>query len=347
MEKQNNEIHYYRLELTGRMIPRDRVKKGKREQYFEPEKKKVFFNEEQVQGFSLDRYGMPLHSKINSYTTVENYFIDFWGAIMGCEATYLFILLIRYRFGEDEFGNKKDYAFPELETLAEKMKKDVQTVKKYLEVLEDHYFIYRFWRLSPEENNKNKSIYYKMRASIPYLSEEQIMTLSPKLRSQHDRFLRTLMNKYDDEIILPESYNFTEEYQKIMSTGRPEPMKKWTLEDLNKYNEIREATIEKRITETDRQIWNKIMEVLSSKVAKESLKTWFGDSKCIMNETTGMTIYSPNSFSADWVRNRYTDQIKSAFQLIQGNELVNLNVETIFLNTPPNEIRNDHPGDAE
>jgi len=324
---------YFRLKKTGRNIPRTRKRKGIDENYLEPEVQKVYFDEEFVHNFSLDRFGLPLHSKIKNYTVIENYLMDFWSPIMGGDATYTFILLIRYCYGEDEHG-KKDFSYPQLTTIAEKWGKTVETVKKYLDILEENYFIYRFWRSNPERDHANDSILYKLRTSIPYLSEEQIKTLSPKLRKQHDKFVQQIMGKFDEAIELEERYDYSTEFQEIMKKGRPAPMRKLEPYEIEQINILRKKKLLSQVTDSDRQLWEDVTSQIRKTISPTSFNTWFKDSFCIMQEEDIMDVYAPHDLCADWIRTRYSDHIKSAYEVTTNIKLATIHVHSLFEQVP-------------
>ncbi len=303
---------YYRYVRTGKMIPRTRKRGGVDQNYLEAELQKVFYEEEYVKAFSLDRFGLPLHSKIGNYTTVENYLLDFWSPIIGGEAVYTFILLIRHCYGYDEDGNKKDFSFPDLETLAEKWGKTIPTVKKYLDILEENYFIYRFWRSDPSNHHADDSILYKLRTSIPYLSEEQILKLSPRLQTQHDKFIRQIMGKFNETVDIVEKYDFSEDFAKIIESGTPQQPRTLTLEEIDRYNKIREEQLRSKITPADEQTWSWILQSIKKRISAPSFDTWFGKSFCMV-EGNDLIIFTPTSFVADWLHANYLSFIKSAY----------------------------------
>ncbi|MEF3310854.1 DnaA N-terminal domain-containing protein [Paenibacillus sp. GYB004] len=325
---EQNKPRYYRYQRTGNMIPRTRKRGGKDQDYLESEVTKIFFDEEYVKNFSLDRFGLPIHSKIANYTTVENYLLDFWSPVIGGEAVFTFILLIRHCYGYDADGNKKDFSFPELETLAEKWGKTVPTVKKYLDILEDHYFIYRFWRSDPDHYHTDDSILYKLRTSVPYLSEEHLLKLSPKLQSQHDRFLKQLMGKYNETIELPEKYDFSAEFSRILEEGSPAPRRRMLPEELEEYHRIREAQLLSKIKPSDKEIWEMFLEIIGRRVAFHSIQTWLVPSFCILDDA-GIHIYAPNPFVADWIRSRYVTLLEDAFQQMLADDMKSIYIHSV------------------
>ncbi|MEF2247957.1 DnaA N-terminal domain-containing protein [Paenibacillus sp. IITD108] len=317
--EENNKPLYYRYVRTGNSIPRTRMRGGKEQKYLEAEVQKVFYDEEYVKSFSLDRYGLPLHNKIQNYTVVENYLLDFWSPIMGGDAVYTFILLMRHCYGFDADGNKKDYSFPQLETIAEKSGKTVPTIKKYLDVLEEHYFIYRFWRSNPENHHTDDSILYKLRTSIPYLSEEHLVKLSPKLQKQHERFLNQIMGKYNASVEIASSYDYSEEFKQILEDGKAQATRKMTLEEIEEYHKIREEQLRNKVTAADKETWELMLGSLKDKISSPSLQTWFKNNFCIVEADT-LLIYTPTKFVAEWIENRYIELIEKAYEELQGNK---------------------------
>jgi len=334
MTNNKDKATYFRLKKTGRSIPRTRKRKGVDENYLEPEVQKVYFDEEFVKNFSLDRFGLPLHSMIKNYTVIENYLLDFWSPIMGGDATYTFILLIRYCYGEDENGNKKDFSYPQLTTIAEKWGKTVETVKKYLDILEENYFIYRFWRSNPERDHANDSILYKLRTSIPYLSEEQIKNLSPKLRKQHDKFIQQIIGKNDEIIELKEKYDYTTEFQEIMKNGRPAPVRKLEPYEIEQINILRKKQLLSQVTDADQQIWEAITSKIRQQLTEPSYTTWFKDTFCIMEKEDSMDVYAPHDFCANWIRTRYVNHIKSSYEESTDIKLSIVQIHSLFEQVP-------------
>jgi hypothetical protein len=327
---------YYRLEPTGRMIPRQRKKRNKEtgqedtQVYFEPEMREVYFSKEFVDNFSVDQFGYPIHNKIQDYTTVENYFIKFWGPILGAGPAWTFVVLMSHCYGYDEYGNRRDFTFPKLTTIAELIgAKDVGTVKKYLDVLEEHYFIYRFWRKKPDK--ENDSITYKLRTSIPYLPEDQLMKLSPRRQEEHAKWIQFMSNKFRMEIELPDKYDYSDEMKKIMQQGKRRPLRKLTATEIAEYNRLRRIELLKQVKESDKEIWDAIIKKLENRVSKPSLDTWFKGQFCVVDESLKMTIFAGNQFAAEWIQNRYIHLIKEAYYAIYGQELADIKVEVVEL----------------
>lgn len=328
---------YYRYEPSGQYLPRTRKVKGangqqQEQQYLEPELTKVYFSEQQVNNFNLDRFGMPVHALVNGQTVIPNYILDYWGCILGDSAAYLLILLMRHDFERDEHGETKRKVWPSMKTLEELTGKDERALKRHIEILENHHFIYRFWR-ADKNKGSNKSTYFILRKTIPYLSEEQVNQLSPERQKKHDDFLRLIAGHINSEIELPKNYDYSDEMKKIIDSGFKSAPRKLTPYEMEQYNSIRREKVTSEITEDDKRIWEDISKSLSKKISPPSIETWFKSSFCKVTEQH-MTVYAANPFARDWIESRYNQLIREMYYETQFEHLSDLTIDTITINIP-------------
>lgn len=313
-----SELVYFRFIDTDEKEPCTRKREkgnGKIEiqAYERTVQEKRFYSEEEVRKFSLERLRDPLPKEHGNFTAVDNYFLDFWGAILGHQATMVFIHLLRYCYGG------KDNCFPDLDTMASKLKMSVPTLRKYLDRLEEYGFIMRFWVLNPDNHNLMESCLYKVRRTVPMLSQEEIDLLPNELKKEHESYLAELMESH--EIMVRETYDTQQAYKEFEERGKRVPSTKTaTAEELKIYYEAKlNGYVNKRKSE-DVSLWQQVLSRVSKKVTKSSMETWFTQSFCVTHpkNPNEITIVCKNSFVKEWVETRYKTVLEDAFLLDVG-----------------------------
>ncbi|WP_209124494.1 DnaA N-terminal domain-containing protein [Alkalihalobacillus sp. BA299] len=323
LKERYDRLIYYRYQETGDKIPRKRKRKGKDNQYydevyFETELERIFFSEEEVKAFSLDKHGQHIPYVDGELTILNNYLFDFWGWYLKAEGLALYGHLKRHAYG------KKDWCFPNLELISLKMSKSVPTIRNYLELLERYGFIYKFGVLNKDNEGREESPLYKIRKKIPFLTEKllngdpsiQIDTKLPKhiqeaqkkekeglperLFKDHEKYVAEMMANAES-VSIDVELNFEEVYNELLKRGQRQAKKKSALEQ-SKQLEIKKDFIFEEITESDKLIWKAVLRFIEGKVSKPSFDTWFKNTFAVTRKSN-IYIFVPNEFSRDWISN--------------------------------------------
>lgn len=150
-----------------------------------PIKEKIYFDDPVVDSFSLEpKNKVPMDQ---NFTAVSNYFLDYWGNILGMDAAYTWIRYVRYVYRANWEPNFS------LTKMAKIMGIAINTLKKYLGILETYGFVAIFYKdtKSLEKNREvtKTLIRVKVRKSIPFLTPDLVELLPPDLKAHHSRDL--------------------------------------------------------------------------------------------------------------------------------------------------------------
>ncbi|MCR8982432.1 helix-turn-helix domain-containing protein [Brevibacillus laterosporus] len=325
LKKKVGELTYFRFVDTDQkencMRKRTNKKTGIEEiqTYQKTVQEKRFYSEEEVRKFSLEKLRDTLPKEHGNVTYVDNYFLNFWGPILGCQATMVYIYLLQPCYG------LKDYCYPDLDTLSAKLKMSIPTLRSYLKVLEQHGFIMRFWVLNPENHNLMESCLYKVRKTVPMLSAEEIKSLPLELQKEHDKYIAELSESH--EIMIQESYDTQQAYKEFEESGKLiKSTKTATAEELQKYYEARITNHFNKRTSNDAKLWKNAIVRLGQRVSISSLENWFTQAFCITNPNNPLdiTIVCKNNFVKEWVSSRYKNVLEDAFMLlVEGIPVLN------------------------
>ncbi|MED1666969.1 DnaA N-terminal domain-containing protein [Brevibacillus laterosporus] len=302
------QMTYYRIEKTGMKKPVSRIRmvKGKPvEQTYDQEVlQRIYYTYQDFQTLRLEKLGINLPIDNKGFTTISNYFLDFWGAVMGSTATSLYIHLTRYCYGD------KDYCFPDLPTIALKMQITTTTLNKYMDILEQNGFIYRFWLQNPEENNNDCGIIYKVRRTIPILSKELVEKLPKPFQLMHDQYIEQIMEIAHIE--LASSYDYTNDFEKLREKGK---LGKLPIDlspaERAMYTKKKITTIMDQRSVADEKLWINVLTYIQQRISINSFKTWYADTFCVVREQE-LIIYAKNAFHRDWLSSRYRELIMEA-----------------------------------
>ncbi|MGN5026833.1 hypothetical protein HB667_26960 [Bacillus cereus] len=318
-------IHYRKID-TGSTRSQVVKRKGKEDKVNEVlqvkkvlEDRKIPFNV--VDELNLDVTGSLVPSNGKDFTLTHNYFLDYWGAIMGHSAVMAFIHLERYAYGH------KRHCFPEIDQICLKMQTSRPTLNKYMDILEANSFIARIYRKN-EDTKKDASPLFIIRRYIPFLSAEQVNQLPKKLREEHDKFVSNLKG-----IMLSDNSELKSqaEIKKALSTSErfgSKEKKEPTTEQIRRYQAIKLGTME---TE-DVECHVNLQQALRERVSKPSYDTWLGHAVFTFNRQTKELIASfPMNFQREWVQGHYDDIIKECVADTLGEV-------TISYKTHENEI---------
>lgn len=299
---------YYRYKDSG--LAEDVVRKtdgGKEQRYKIKVKERVYFDEEVVRKFSLERLRTPLPRVHGHFTSIDNYFFDYWGYFLGCEATALFAHLLRYTMS-------KDYCYPDMGLIALKMGKTVKTIRSYMDKLEEYGFIYRFWVQNPERNNVDEAPIIKVRKTIPLLSEDLIKKLPDRLREEHNKYLENLMESYDIQLKQEESVN--KAYNNLMIHGKVIHSKN-TAEKIRK---LMGSNLDIRVSSKDQVMWNGVLNIMQERISKPSFDTWFTDTAAEFKDKDTMIVYTTNEFTKTHLEATFDTLLKDILKNLYGKE---------------------------
>lgn len=319
----SSRLLYYRERSTGNRTPKTRTVRGKTQEYFEEELERIYFQEDDIRKFSLDKHGQNVPYVDGHLTIINNYMFDYWGYILGAEAIALYAHLKRYCYGD------KDYCWPNLELISFKMKMSRNTVKKYLGILEDHGFVYQFNVQNADLNNTNESPLFKVRKKVPLLSQELCDTLPPVLQADHEKYLSKMLATCEHELDLDPSVDYSSLYDGLIEKGKIKPPK---AKQLSFFEQEQQAALKRRIlegeqTEVDKERWQAFLNEVKKRITKHSFDNWFAKTIAIKRIDT-LSIYTPHNMVTDWLSDRYLPIIKEIMVTIDDS-ITNYHIETI------------------
>ncbi|MGG4132420.1 helix-turn-helix domain-containing protein [Paenibacillus illinoisensis] len=306
-----HKLLYYRYRLTGAEELKIRVVNDEEQAYTKKELEKIYIPEEEIKKFSLDKHGQPIPHVDGHMTIISNYIWDYWGHFFSAEGVALYGHLKRFCYGD------KDYCWPDLKLISQKMKKSRNTVKKVLGVLEKYGFVVVFNVQNADKNNLEESPLYKVRKKVPFLPVELYEKLPTELRLDHDRYMQRIVETLDEVIHLDSSVDFTEVYDNVIRKGTVVRKEK-TVQKLQKETQAKIKLLELEITDQDRRVWSEVLMILQTKMTKPSFDTWFKHSFCIKRDFT-VTVYSPTHFASEWLSNRMNTLILDALLQVEPN----------------------------
>ena len=306
-----HKLLYYRYRLTGAEELKIRVVNDEEQAYTKKELEKIYIPEEEIKKFSLDKHGQPIPHVDGHMTIISNYIWDYWGHFFSAEGVALYGHLKRFCYGD------KDYCWPDLKLISQKMNKSRNTVKKILGVLEKYGFVVVFNVQNADKNNLEESPLYKVRKKVPFLPVELYEKLPTELRLDHDRYMQRIVENLDEVIHLDPSVDFTEVYDNVIRKGTVVRKEK-TVQKLQKETQAKIKLLELEITDQDRRVWSEVLMILQTKMTKPSFDTWFKHSFCIKRDFT-VTVYSPTHFASEWVSNRMNTLILDALLQVVPN----------------------------
>jgi hypothetical protein len=333
MEKKKNlkgrdgKLVYYRysdtefdIKIVTRYVKKKDKETGKEfkeEQKFERKQpKEIIFSEEDVRTFSLEKHGqkVPYSQGDGNITLLHNYLLDFWSYFLGSDACITYIHLIRYAYN-------KDSVFPSLDTIAVKMRCDRRTLTKYIDILESFGFVYRFWTKKPEDNNRPGTILFKVRKTLPLLSEELIHKLPSDLKGKHDLFIIKLSKSHEIEFNAKDNYDsfftdFIRNSGKLLPTKKDIALEK-NAETLDELYQIRVNRLERN--REDIKLWNSVMDIVSRQVSKPSFDMSLLNSVATFLDSY-VVCFTKRDFLTPIMKERYERLIAKGLYELTGKE---------------------------
>ncbi|PQP80303.1 hypothetical protein C0Q44_28225 [Paenibacillus sp. PCH8] len=299
-----HKLLYYRYRPTGTEESKIRVVNEEEQAYTKKEIEKIYIPEEEIRRFSLDKHGQPIPHVDGHMTIISNYIWDYWGHFFSAEGVALYGHLKRFCYGD------KDYCWPDLKLISQKMNKSRNTVKRILGILEKYGFVVVFNVQNADKNNLEESPLYKVRKKVPFLPVELYEQLPTELRLDHDKYMQRIVEDMDDVIHLDPSVDFTEVYDNVIQKGTVVRKQK-TGQKLEKETQTKVKSLEMERSDQDRNLWIDALNILQTKMTKPSFDTWLKDSFCIKRDRI-VTVYSPTQFASEWLSTRMDILIREA-----------------------------------
>ncbi len=326
-------LNYYRLKQTDSYVQRvkliDILDEPTTKVYFYPEQDKVLFKEDEVKKFTLDSYGESIPYIDGELTIFNNYYWDFWGHYLTAEGTSLYGHLKRYAYGD------KDWCFPNLDLIAAKMDKSRKTVLTYLDILERYGFAFKFGVLNETRKNVEESPVFKIRKQVPLLTKKLIYGdpeivipedapphiqkalkreqkgLPLLLRKEHEKFVEKHLKsnaaeKLEKEIDFEKVYSAWLQFGEILKQNKSK----------EKFIPNAQAKLVVEMNEHEKILLKFILEQAGNSFSKPSYETWFKDIRLKIDEKT-YTIFTPNAFSRDWLKEKYSNFIQNCITQIE------------------------------
>jgi len=304
MKGTHHKLQYYRYRPTGSQESKVRMVGQSEQAYIKKELEKIYIPEEEVKRFSLDKHGLPIPYVDGHITIISNYVYDYWGHFFSAEGVALYGHLKRFCYGD------KDYCWPDLTLISQKMNKSRNTIKKILTKLENYGFVLVFNVQNTDKNNMEESPLFKVRKKVPFLPLELYEQLPSELKLDHDRYMQGIVENFDQILNLDTSIDYSEIYEEVISKGTVVRKIKTSIE-LDKEMQNKIKVLDKEKTDDDRNVWNNVLEIMSKKLSKPSFDTWLKGTFCIKRERT-YTVYGPSNFVSEWLKNRYNNLIQEA-----------------------------------
>jgi hypothetical protein len=247
-------------------------------------------------------------------TTITNYLLRFWGAIIGAESAYLYILLLSYCYGS------KYWCFVSMDTLCLEMKKSDTSIRKYLQILEDCGFVTRVWRKNPFQNKKNATIVFFVKRQIRIITSKQFAEIKDeeqrkKIMKDHFDFLENDLNFDKNEI---------ESIDKMESTNPIDELLKKavgvkTYEMLIKKYDIETSFYSDKIcSSVEKSIWNSVLELVKTKWAESSYKSWLIKTVCKLYDDR-VVLYVANNLAKDRIGTVFRENLIECLNEVTGD----------------------------
>jgi hypothetical protein len=317
-----DKLLYYRSRSTGNRTPKVKSIHGKQVPYFEEELERIYFKEDDVRKFSLDKHGQNIPYVDGHITIINNYMFDYWGHFLSAEGIALFGHLKRYCYGD------KDFCWPNLELISNKMNKSRNTVKKFLSILEHYGFVYHFNVQNANMNNTDESPIFKVRKKVPLLSKELFDQLPQVLQIDHERYIQKLLITCEQELELDPNVDYGELYNELIEKGSVHRKpKQLSLFEIEKQANIKKQLIRQQMSEEDKQHWTAFLEEIQKKLSKPSFVNWFSTTFAIKKDRI-YTIYTPNEFVSEWITNRYLMLVTDTLKTID-NDFSEIHIDTV------------------
>ncbi|MEK4277587.1 DnaA N-terminal domain-containing protein [Paenibacillus sp. FSL R7-0026] len=310
MKQHSNEnVTYFRYVATAEKVSRTRKREDQTIEDLVTVNKKIYFTASEVAAFNLEGFGKSLIARSGNKTIIENYILDYWQPILGFQATMVYINYHRMCINND-------MPFRSIDNMAEMMGISRQTLTKYLDILESHAFVMRFWAESKKKSGMNDATRVKVRASIPLLSEDLVAQLPDSIRESHNAYILSLSESYDIE--LAESVPEVSPVAMIENQGferKPHPAVIGS--GIKEYIERKSEEAKETRTVEETRLWEEVCSFIKTKITLPSYQTWFGETYLLIREGK-IIIVTSHELARDWLNRSYMDLIEHAITLYSG-----------------------------
>lgn len=272
-----------------------------------------------IEDINLDAIGEHIPQNETDFFLVSNYLLDFWGSVLGSEVIYTYLMLRRYAYG------RKDFCFPDVDTICIKMKKTRPTINKYLSILEEHGFILVFYRYD-KDNRQDSSPLFKIRRYIPVITEEMYEALPDKLKKAHDELLNEVNGvRLVSQIQKVDIDDITKDGT-LIKTKRKHDIKASVISLTEE--DIAYEKVASQLDERDLMVTNNILRYAQNHdiVSKATFDTFFKRCFFILNRNRLMVI-SPSVVESSRVVTGYSRVVENGLEE-EGYDVAGLSIES-------------------
>ena len=309
LKGKDDKLMYFRYVDTGKTEPITRVRRGKQEIILNKVMQKSYLSEEQVRQFTLEEYGKPLPRVFNAdFTMMDNYFIDYWGYFLGAGAVTAYMHLLRFSYGQ------KDYCFPSLSLIQQKMNISKPTLNGYLELLEQYGFLMRFWVQNASKRNLEESSIFKVRKTVPMLTHELLERLPERLRTDHDKYIANL--KKSNEVTLHDRDDYSEVLDALLQQGEVKERKPRRQQNRTETVALTYQALLHKISDADKKMWGDVLNIVRTKVSKPTYDMWF--SSTIGSKEGSRLCIQGSEFVVQHIQTRYEELL---LEITQGFDI--------------------------
>lgn len=138
-----------------------------------------------LESLNLNKVGNEVPSIVHSMWNIDRYMAYYWKQIM--DADSIFVWQHLWEYCDKDSG--VDMCYPKMKELAERTGLAKGTLISKIKKLEENNFLIQIHRLNKRNGNKEDSPIFKLRRTIPLLSQEQYQKLKPFMKKKHDEFM--------------------------------------------------------------------------------------------------------------------------------------------------------------
>ncbi|HFK1434957.1 TPA: helix-turn-helix domain-containing protein [Bacillus cereus] len=139
-----------------------------------------------LENLNLNKVGNEIPSRIHSMWNVDRYMAYYWKQIMDADCIFVWQHLWEYCDKDSAI----DICYPKMTELAQRCGLSKGTLISKIKKLEENNFLIQVHRLNKRNGNREDSPVFKLRTTIPLLSQEQYKQLKPFMQKKHDEFMK-------------------------------------------------------------------------------------------------------------------------------------------------------------